>query len=64
MYQEYTVLLSSFPSIPPSFFPSLPPSQEPEIQGRVRAITSDEDFERELKQVGESLVVVDFKADW
>ena len=34
------------------------------MQGRVRAITSDKDFERELQQAGESLVVVDFKTDW
>ena len=34
------------------------------MQGRMRAITRDVDFERELKNAGESLVVADFKADW
>ena len=30
----------------------------------VKSITSDEEFEQELRQTGEILVVVDFKADW
>jgi len=39
-------------------------SEEGEDMGRVRAITSDEEFEHELKQAGETLVAVDFTADW
>ena len=35
-----------------------------ESQGRVRIITSDGEFERELREAGETLVVVDFTADW
>ena len=30
----------------------------------VKSITSDEDFEQELGQTGETLVVVDFTAEW
>ena len=58
--------------LPPSISLPLPPSpslslllfQVAESQGRVRIITSDGEFERELRQAGESLVVVDFTADW
>ena len=38
-------------------------SQEPEPKGGVRAITSDEEFERELREAGKTLVVVDFTSD-
>ena len=38
-------------------------SQEPEPKGGVRAITSDEEFERELTRAGKTLVVVDFTSD-
>ena len=38
--------------------------QVAESQGRVRIITSDGEFERELREAGETLVVVDFTADW
>ena len=30
----------------------------------MRIITNDGEFERELRQAGETLVVVDFTADW
>ena len=43
---------------------SLPLFQVAESQGRVRIITSDGEFERELRQAEETLVVVDFTADW
>ena len=35
-------------------------SQELEPKGGVQAITSDEEFERELTRAGKTLVVVDF----
>ena len=35
-----------------------------ESQGRVRIITSDGEFEHELRQAEETLVMVDFTADW
>lgn len=38
--------------------------QEPESKGGIRTITSDEEFEWELRQAGETLVVVDFTLDW
>ena len=38
--------------------------QVAESQGRVRIITSDGEFEHELREAGETLVVVDFTADW
>ena len=38
-------------------------SQEPEHKGGFRAITSDEEFERELTRAGKTLVVVDFTSD-
>ena len=51
-------LLFSLPFLSLSLF------QVAESQGRVRIITSDGEFERELRQAGETLVVVDFTADW
>jgi len=41
-----------------------PLSQEPEIHKDILVVTSDDQFNRELKQAGETVVVVDFKADW
>ena len=38
-------------------------SQVPQFKRRVRVITSDEEFERELRQAGEDLVVVDFTTE-
>ena len=38
-------------------------SQELESKGGVRTITSDKEFERELTQGGNTLVVVDFTSD-
>ena len=51
-------LLLSLPFLSLSLF------QVAESQGCVRIITSDGEFERELRQAGETLVVVDFTADW
>ena len=51
-------LLFSLPFLSLSLF------QVAESQGRVRIITSDGEFERELRQAEETLVVVDFTADW
>ena len=48
----------------PSSTHTLTHSQVAESQGRVRIITSDGEFERELREAGEMLVVVDFTADW
>lgn len=39
-------------------------SQVPQFKRLVRVITSDEEFERELRQAGEALVVVDFTTEW
>ena len=38
-------------------------SQVPQFKRLVRVITSDEEFERELRQAGEALVVVDFTTE-
>ena len=37
--------------------------QVPQFKRLVRVITSDEEFERELRQAGEALVVVDFTTE-
>ena len=57
-------MVSWYSTFPPSPSLSLPLFQVAESQGRVRIITSDGEFERELRQAEETLVVVDFTADW